>query len=375
MGDDLASAFTNIGERISQLTQQLGDMFLRPAVAGRRQLRGAHQARRYRVNSDGGKVLYSQPKRCRPGRQMPRLNENGYPVMPYCGSYVECVDKPVMLPPQHQNRQPGFEYRLRPTPISDNPNYVGSGKLDGKVALITGGDSGLGRAVAIAFAKEGADVAIAYLDEERDAKETQAQIREYGGECLLLPGDLRSEAHSARVVNRTLRHFGRLDVLVLNQGVQFPQKSILDISAEQLDNTFRTNVYPHFYMTKAALPFLRPGSSIIVTASITAYRGTPLLVDYSATKGALVSFTRSLSLQLIDKGIRVNAVAPGPFWTPLIASSYSADYVATFGKETNMHRPGQPFEIAPTYVYLASEDSHFVSGQVLHVNGGIITQT
>jgi NAD(P)-dependent dehydrogenase (short-subunit alcohol dehydrogenase family) len=318
-------------------------------------------------------TLYSQSKRCR--EQHPTIAASGYPVMPNCGRYKQCVEKPVAFPPQHQIRQPGDEYKMRPRPIFDNPKYIGSGKLERKVAIITGGDSGIGRAVAVAFAKEGADVAIAYLDEHRDAEETRHVVEHYGGRCLLIPGDLREEAQSTRVVKETLKRLGRIDILVLNQGVQFPQESILDISAEQLENTFRTNVFPHFYMTKAALPHLDSGSSIIVTASITAYRGTPLLVDYSASKGALVSFTRSLSLQLEDQGIRVNALAPGPIWSPLIPSSYSAEYVATFGKETNMHRAGQPFELAPSYVYLASEDSRFVSGQVLHVNGGIITQT
>jgi len=271
--------------------------------------------------------------------------------------------------------QPGLEYVMNPVPISDNPGYRGSGKLDGKVALITGGDSGIGRAVAIGFAKEGADVAIVYMYERRDADDTRQMVERYGRRCLLIEGDLRRPAFSAEAVRQTIDRFGKLDVLVLNQGVQFPQRCITDISDEQLDDTFRTNIYPHFYMTKAALPYLKPGSSIISTASVTAYRGAPLLVDYSSTKGAIVSFTRSLSLQLVCRGIRVNAVAPGPIWTPLIVSSYSAEYVRTFGLETPMRRAGQPFELAPTYVYLASDDSSFVTGQVLHVNGGIITET
>lgn len=297
------------------------------------------------------------------------------PMYGYYGYETRCRQEPITFPPQHQNVQPGLEYLMNPVPISDNPGYRGSGKLDGKVALITGGDSGIGRAVAIGFAKEGADVAIVYMYERRDADDTRQMVERYGRRCLLIEGDLRRSAFSAEAVRQTIERFGKLDVLVLNQGVQFPQRCITDISDEQLDDTFRTNIYPHFYMTKAALPYLKPGSSIISTASVTAYRGAPLLVDYSSTKGAIVSFTRSLSLQLVCRGIRVNAVAPGPIWTPLIVSSYSAEYVRTFGLETPMRRAGQPFELAPTYVYLASDDSSFVTGQVLHVNGGIITET
>ncbi|HZG80487.1 MAG TPA: SDR family oxidoreductase [Brevibacillus sp.] len=298
-----------------------------------------------------------------------------YPMYPYYSSKTTCEETPITFPPQHQDRQPGMEYLMVPRPIYDNPAYMGSGKLLGKIAMITGGDSGIGRAAAVAFAKEGADVAIPYLDEHGDAEETRRVIEGYGRRCLLLPGDLREEAWCQEVVNQTISFFGKLDVLVLNQAVQFPQHSILDISREQLEDTFRTNLYPHFFLTKAALPFLQPGSSIISTTSVTAYQGEPLLLDYSSTKGAIVSFTRSLSLQLKDRGIRVNAVAPGPIWTPLIVSSFSAEYVTTFGTDTPMLRAGQPFELAPTYVYLASDDSGYVSGQVLHVNGGTITET
>jgi len=268
---------------------------------------------------------------------------------------------------------------MDPRPISDDPNYRASGKLLDKVAIVTGGDSGIGKSVAICFAKEGADVVIVFLrkEEERDAFETQSIIEErYGRRCLPIRADLRLEQNCYNVVEQTIEYFGHLEILVLNQGVQFPQKSILDITEEQLDNTFRTNIYPHFFLTKAALPYLAPGSSIISTSSITAYRGTNLLVDYSATKGAIVSFTRSLSLQLFaDYGIRVNAIAPGPFYTPLIVSSYDAEYVSHFGCETAVHKAGQPYQIAPSYVYLASDDSQFVSGVVLHINGGINTQT
>lgn len=292
------------------------------------------------------------------------------PGYPYYSQETQCMQVPVTFPPQHQDRQPGLEYKMVPIPISDNPHYRGSGKLSGKVAIINGGDSGIGRAVSIAFAKEGADVAIVYLNEREDAIATRRMVEQYGRKCLLIEGDLRRPAFSAEIVRRTLEYFGKLDVLVLNQGVAFPQKSILHISNEQLDDTFRTNIFPNFYLTKAALPYLRPGSAIISTASGTAYTGEAHLVDYSASKGAVVSFTRSLALQLVKSGIRVNAVAPGPVWTPLIVSSFSPDDVKRFGLETPMKRAAQPFELAPAYVYLASDDSSFVTGQVLHVNGG-----
>jgi Dehydrogenases with different specificities (related to short-chain alcohol dehydrogenases) len=297
------------------------------------------------------------------------------PIYPYYSQETKCKQVPVTFPPQHQDQQPGLEYLMHPAPISDNPEYKGSGKLKGKVAIITGGDSGIGRAVAIGFAKEGADVAIVYLYEHKDALATKQMVEKYGGRCLLIEGDLRKPEFSAEIVHKTIESYGCLDILVLNQGVQFPQKCILDITNEQLEDTYRTNIFPHFYLTKAALPHLKAGSSIISTASVTAYAGAPLLVDYSSTKGAIVSFTRSLSLQLVSCGIRVNAVAPGPIWTPLIVSSYSADYVKTFGLETPMKRAGQPFELAPTYIYLASDDSSYVTGQVLHVNGGVMTET
>jgi NAD(P)-dependent dehydrogenase (short-subunit alcohol dehydrogenase family) len=300
---------------------------------------------------------------------------NMIPIYPYYSQETKCKQVPVTFPPQHQDQQPGLEYLMNPTPISDNPEYKGSGKLKGKVAIITGGDSGIGRAVAIGFSKEGADVAIAYLYEREDALATKQMVEKYGGRCLLIEGDLRKPGFSSEIISQTLECYGCLDILVLNQGVQFPQTCILDITNEQLEDTYRTNIFPHFYLTKAALPHLKPGSSIISTASVTAYAGAPLLVDYSSTKGAIVSFTRSLSLQLVSCGIRVNAIAPGPIWTPLIVSSYSAEYVKTFGLETPMKRAGQPFELAPTYIYLASDDSSYVTGQVLHVNGGVMTET
>lgn len=300
-----------------------------------------------------------------------------YPYYPYYSEKTICKEQPITFPPQHQPRQPGLEYVMNPKPISENPHYKGSGKLTGKVAVITGGDSGIGRAVSIAYAKEGADVAIVYLtaEEDRDAEWTKSKIEEMGSQCLLIRKDLRQPESSTEVVKQTMDTFGRLDILVNNCGVQFPQENILDISIEQLHRTYETNIFSFFYLTKAALPHLLPGSAIINTASITAYEGDKTLIDYSSTKGAIVAFTRSLSLSIIEKGIRVNAVAPGPIWTPLIPSSFSAERVSTFGYETPMKRAGQPFELAPTYVYLASDDSSYVSGQVLHVNGGVMVSS
>lgn len=298
------------------------------------------------------------------------------PSYPYYGYETKCMETPITFPPQHQDVQPGLEYLMNPIPVSDNSEYKGSDKLREKISIITGGDSGIGRAIAIGFAKEGADIAIVFTPRERqDAELTSKTVEFYGQHALLVEGDLRQPEFSKKIVEKVLERFGRIDILVLNQGVQFPQESISDISDEQLENTYRTNIFPNFYMTKAALPYLKPGSSIISTASVTAYAGEPLLVDYSSTKGAIVSFTRSLALQLVSKGIRVNAVAPRPIWTPLIVSSFSAEYVKTFGLDTPMKRAGQPFELAPTYIYLASDDSSFVTGQVLHVNGGTMTET
>lgn len=279
---------------------------------------------------------------------------------------------PQTMPPQHQNQQPGIESNMNPQPVSEDSQYKGSGKLAGKVALITGGDSGIGRAVAIYFAKEGADVAIAYLDEHGDAEETKRQVEQEGRRCLLVAGDVGSEAHCQDVVQRTVGELGRLDMLVNNAAVQYPQESILDITEAQLDKTFRTNIYAYFFMVKAALPHLKQGSTIINTTSVTAYKGSAGLLDYSSTKGAIVSFTRSLSQSLVEQGIRVNAVAPGPIWTPLIPATFEADKVGDFGADVPMKRPGQPEEVAPAYVFLASDDSSYMVGQVLHVNGGSI---
>jgi NAD(P)-dependent dehydrogenase (short-subunit alcohol dehydrogenase family) len=293
-----------------------------------------------------------------------------YPMYPYYSKETVCEEKPIAFPPQHQAQHPGLEYLMNPRPIYENPAYVGSQKLQDYVAIITGGDSGIGRAVAVAFAKEGADIVIAYLYEHEDAEETKSRIEQIGRKCLAIPADLRFKENCTKVVEQTIQAFGKLDILVNNAGVQFPQEKLTDISEEQLVNTFATNIFSFFFMTQAAMSHLKAGSSIINTASITAYRGEKTLIDYSSTKGAIVSFTRSLSKSIVGQGIRVNAVAPGPIWTPLIPSSFSAERVSTFGTDTPMKRAGQPFELAPAYVYLASQDSQYVTGQTLHVNGG-----
>ena len=278
---------------------------------------------------------------------------------------------PSKLPAQEQNQQPGMEKDMRPLPEAENPNYKGSHKLQGKNAIITGGDSGIGRSVAIAFGKEGANVAIIYLNESNDAEETKQLVEEQGGRCLLIAGDIGDESFCKKAVQQTVDELGGLDILVNNAAEQHPQESIMDIGTEQLEKTFRTNVFSIFHLTKSALPYLKEGSAIINTTSITAYQGHPKLLDYSSTKGAITSFTRSLALQLAEKGIRVNGVAPGPIWTPLIPSTFTAEEVSKLGQDTPMKRPGQPEEVAPAYVYLASHyDSSYVSGQILHINGG-----
>lgn len=276
------------------------------------------------------------------------------------------------FPPQHQNRQPGIESEMNPLPVFQSDTYKPAGKLANKTAVITGGDSGIGRAVAVAFAKEGANVAIVYLDEHEDAALTKAEVEKAGAKCLLLPGNIGDEVFCTNVVQQTIQAFGGLNIVVNNAAEQHPQNKFEDITADQLMRTFSTNVFGMFYMTKAAVPYLQPGSAVINTTSITAYKGNPTLIDYSATKGAMVSFTRSLSAHLVSRGIRVNAVAPGPIWTPLIPSTFQPHEVETFGSDTPMGRAGQPFELAPAYVYLASDDSSYVTGQVLHVNGGTV---
>ncbi|GAB6890645.1 SDR family oxidoreductase [Geobacillus stearothermophilus] len=274
------------------------------------------------------------------------------------------------LPPQHQTRQPGLQTEMNPQPVTIKDTYKGSGKLKNKTAIISGGDSGIGRAVAVHFAKEGADVAIIYLNEHEDAEETKRLVEQEGRRCLAMAGDIGDEEFCKEAVKQTIEAFGKLDIVVNNAAEQHPQPNFLNITAAQLEKTFRTNVFGCFFLTKAALPHLKSGSAIINTASITAYEGNEQLIDYSATKGAIVAFTRSLAKALVGQGIRVNGVAPGPIWTPLIPSTFKSEQVATFGANTPMKRPGQPSEVAPCYVFLASDESSYMTGQMLHVDGG-----
>lgn len=290
------------------------------------------------------------------------IDEQGYGLI--------CKDYKLEFPPQHQDTQPGMEYLMNPRPIFNNPYYRAAGKLIGKVAIITGGDSGIGRAVAVGFAKEGATVVIVYYNEEKDAKETKEFIERIGGTCIILSGDVKKPDFCNKIVEETLKKFGEIDILVNNAGVQYQQKSLLNITDEQFDLTIKTNVYAMFYLTKAALKNMLPGGSIINVTSITTFKGEPELIDYVTSKGAIVGFTRSLATNLAKKNIRVNAIAPGVFWTPLQPACWEAEKIPTLGSDAPMGRAGHPYEIAPLFIYLACDDSSYVTGQVIHANGG-----
>ncbi|RZK37391.1 MAG: glucose 1-dehydrogenase [Pedobacter sp.] len=272
--------------------------------------------------------------------------------------------------PTKQKKQPGIESKMNPAPEVIKKTYKSSGKLIDKVALITGGDSGIGRSVAVHFAREGAQIAIVYFNEDGDAKDTQKMIEQEGRNCLLIKGDVKKPAFAKKAVEQVLKKFGQVNILVNNAGIQVPQKDPKKIDDKQLEETFRTNIFGYFYFAHEVLEHFHPGDSIINTTSVTAYRSSPNLIDYSSTKGAITSFTRSLATNLAKSGIRVNAVAPGPVWTPLIVSTFDEKKIKSFGSETAMERAGQPSEVGPAYVFLASEDASFITGQVIHVNGG-----
>jgi len=280
----------------------------------------------------------------------------------------------ILAPEQEQSRQPGMEYLMTPRPIFDNPNYKGSGKLKDKVAIITGADSGLGRAAAIAFVKEGAKIIIPYYDEHRDALETKEYIEKLGGECELLSGDISEKSFCKHIVDFTLQRFGKIDILVNNAGVQYQQDTLECISDEQFDRTMKVNIYGMFYLTREVLPHLKSGASIINLSSVTTFYGEPQLIDYVTTKGAIVGFTRSLARNLALKNIRVNAIAPGFFWTPLQPACWVKEKIPSLGSDAAMARGAMPYELAPTFVFLASDDSSYVTGQVIHNNGGQIME-
>jgi NAD(P)-dependent dehydrogenase (short-subunit alcohol dehydrogenase family) len=280
--------------------------------------------------------------------------------------------KPKKLPPQHQEVHPGEEFKMDPKPEYIRKNYKGSDKLKNKVAIVTGGDSGIGRAISVHFAREGADVVIVYLNEHKDAEQTKKLVEKEGRGCLLIDADLGNHEFCRDVVKQTIRKFKKIDILINNAAEQHFDKEFTDIDDWQMEKTFRTNIFSMFYLTKEVMPHLKKGSTIVNCTSITAYRGSSHLVDYASTKGAILAFTRSLASNLAEKGIRVNGVAPGPIWTPFIPSSFPAKEVAKFGTDQPMKRPGQPSEVAPCFVFLACEDSSYMTGQVLHPNGGEI---
>ena len=297
---------------------------------------------------------------------------SGYGIEFSCLNLMQKGNKKRQLrKPQHQLR-PGSERKLVPSPVFDYPEKEGSNKLKGKIALITGGDSGIGKAVAILFAKEGADIAIAYLNEHKDARDTASIIEKYNRRCYLIPGDLSNERHCKTVIRKVIKEYKRIDILVNNAALHYENKSLKDLTTHELLKTFSTNIFSYFWLTREALRYMKKNSAIINTASVTAYRGSGGLIDYASTKGAIVSFTRSLSSNLVKKGIRVNGVAPGPIWTPLIASSFPRKKVAVFGSDAPMGRAGEPAEIAPAYLFLASDDASYITGQFIHPNGGEI---
>ena len=276
----------------------------------------------------------------------------------------------ILAPEQEQNIQPGMEYLMNPLPIFDNPNYKGSGKLKDKVAIITGGDSGLGRACSIAFIKEQAKVVIVYLNEDKDAKDTKEYIEKLGGDCLLIKGNITDHNFCKKIVEKTLNKYGKIDILINNAGVQYQQDKLENITDEQFDWTMKVNIYGMFYLTKEVLPYLKSGSSIINLSSVTTFYGDPQFIDYVTTKGAIVGFTRALARNLALKNIRVNAIAPGFFWTPLQPACWVKEKIPSLGSNAAMSRGAMPYELAPTFVYLASNDSSYVTGEVIHVNGG-----
>jgi NAD(P)-dependent dehydrogenase (short-subunit alcohol dehydrogenase family) len=288
-----------------------------------------------------------------------------------CGSKrTELINIMATKTPKKQNRQPGIEAKMDPRPEYIKATYKAAGKLAGKVALVTGGDSGIGRAVCVHYAREGADIAIVYLDEDIDAKETQEVVQSYGRKCLLIKGDVKKSAFCKKAVMQVVKELGKLNILVNNAGMQVPQKDAEKVDNKQMEDTFRTNIFAYFYFVNEALEYMQEGDTIINTTSVTAYRSSPHLIDYSSTKGAITSFTRSLATNLVERKIRVNAVAPGPVWTPLIVSTFDEKKIKEFGSETAMGRAGQPSELGPAYVFLACDDASFITGQVIHVNGG-----